>query len=129
MYYPSTLETGEMVQIHDAKWNSCGDMLVTADSQGHLGILGFGENSRYKKLPYELFFETDYHPLVTDGDGYVIDEHTGLAPHLTNPGLYTNRDNEPHTDFVYQEKFVFSKKFGICLLVASIRFTVTPAYR
>ena len=56
----------------------------------------------YSELPYELFFETDYHPLVTDGDGYVIDEHTGLAPHLTNSGLYTNRDNEPHDNFIYQ---------------------------
>ena len=25
-----------------------------------------------------------------------------MAPHLTNPGLYTNRDNEPHENFVYQ---------------------------
>ena len=102
VYYPSTVETGEPVQIHDAKWNHAGDLLVTADSQGHLGIVGFGQNDTYRKLPYELFFETDYHPLVTDADGYVIDEHTGLAPHLTQPGLYTNRDNEPHDNFIYQ---------------------------
>ena len=102
-FFPSTVETGEPVQIHDAKWSKKGMELAIADSQGHLGIMGFGKNDKYCHLPEELFFETDYHPLVTDADGYVIDEHTGMAPHLTNPGLYTNQHNEPHVGFKYQD--------------------------
>ena len=77
LYFPTTVESGEPVQIHDAKWSKNGMQLVTCDSQGHMSIIGFGTNEVYMKLPGELFFETDYHPLVTDGQGYVIDEHTG----------------------------------------------------
>jgi hypothetical protein len=66
-----------------------------------MSLLGFGSaNSRIKNRPAELFFETDYHPLIRDRDGFVLDEQTGIAPHLINPGLYTNSNNEPHLDLI-----------------------------
>lgn len=96
VYFPTTVESGESMSLHDISWSPDGTKIVAADSQGHMSIIGFGYDLKLAALPNELFFETDYHPIVRDREGFVVDEQTGLAPHLQHPGMYTNSQNEPH---------------------------------
>ncbi|CBY23562.1 unnamed protein product [Oikopleura dioica] len=104
VYFPSTIESGEQMSIHDIRWSSDGTKIISADSQGHMSISGFGKDVKLSQLPDELFFETDYHPLIRDREGFVVDEQTGLTPHLQNPGMFTNSQNEPYLGRVNDDR-------------------------
>jgi len=69
-----------------------------------MSISGFGKDVKLSQLPDELFFETDYHPLIRDREGFVVDEQTGLTPHLQNPGMFTNSQNEPYLGRVNDDR-------------------------
>ena len=63
--------------IFDAKW--CPDHLNIAASDSHGHVLFFGTNSVQAKgasCPEEMFFHTDYRPLLRDAAHYVLDEQT-----------------------------------------------------
>ncbi|CBY14730.1 unnamed protein product [Oikopleura dioica] len=92
------------MSIHDIRWSSDGTKIISADSQGHMSISGFGKDVKLSQLPDELFFETDYHPLIRDREGFVVDEQTGLTPHLQNPGMFTNSQNEPYLGRVNDDR-------------------------
>lgn len=62
--------------IFDAKWASC-ERVAATDSHGHLLLLGLGAgHPRYRDLPTELFFHTDYRPVARDALGGALDEQT-----------------------------------------------------
>lgn len=83
--------------IYDAKWSSDGTMFSACDSLGHILTYGFGNGSdRMKMLPRELFFHTDYRPLVIDPDAGVLDEQTQVAPHLMPPPFLVDKDGNPY---------------------------------
>ena len=48
------------------------------------------------QVPQELFFHTDYRPLVRDTNQFVLDEQTQLAPHLMPPPFLVNMDGNPY---------------------------------
>ena len=111
VYFPSTVETNEPISLHDVRWSPDGMQISACDSQGHVSFLGFGGNSKFLKIPDEMFFETDYHPVVRDREGFVIDDQTGIAPHLMNPGLYTNSNNEPHLGMINNFSHTFQVNY------------------
>lgn len=83
--------------IFDAKWSPDGTMIAATDSHGHILMFGFGSgHDRLKKLPKELFFHTDYRPLIRDSNMYVLDEQTQLAPHLMPPPFLVDVDGNPY---------------------------------
>lgn len=47
-------------------------------------------------MPLELFFHTDYRPLVRDGNHVVLDEQTQIPPHLMPPPFLVDVDGNPH---------------------------------
>lgn len=49
------------------------------------------------QLPKELFFHTDYRPLIRDANHYVLDEQTQMAPHLMPPPFLVDIDGNPYT--------------------------------
>ncbi|XP_015116795.1 bromodomain and WD repeat-containing protein 3 [Diachasma alloeum] len=83
--------------VFDAKWSPDGTMLAATDSHGHLLMYGFGNVSdKLKKIPKELFFHTDYRPLIRDNNNYVLDEQTQTAPHLMPPPFLVDVDGNPY---------------------------------
>ncbi|XP_051877105.1 bromodomain and WD repeat-containing protein 3 isoform X3 [Pristis pectinata] len=73
-----------------------GQHFACTDSHGHLLIFGFGCSKPYEKIPDQMFFHTDYRPLIRDSNNYVLDEQTQQAPHLMPPPFLVDVDGNPH---------------------------------
>ncbi|XP_060761728.1 bromodomain and WD repeat-containing protein 3 isoform X2 [Neoarius graeffei] len=82
--------------VFDCKFTPDGHRFACTDSHGHLVIFGFGSSKPYEKLPDQLFFHTDYRPLIRDSNGFVLDEQTQQAPHLMPPPFLVDVDGNPH---------------------------------
>ncbi|KAJ6662401.1 hypothetical protein lerEdw1_011814 [Lerista edwardsae] len=82
--------------VFDCKFSSDGQHFTCTDSHGHLLIFGFGCNRPYEKIPDQMFFHTDYRPLIRDSNNYVLDEQTQQAPHLMPPPFLVDVDGNPH---------------------------------
>nr|XP_042900539.1 bromodomain and WD repeat-containing protein 3 [Parasteatoda tepidariorum] len=82
--------------VFDCKFSPDGLMFASTDSHGHLSIFGFGSADRYKKVPEEQFFHTDYRPLIRDIHHHVLDEQTQTAPHLLPPPFLVDIDGNPY---------------------------------
>lgn len=60
-------------------------------------MYGFGSGvDKLKIVPKELFFHTDYRPLIRDANNYVLDEQTQTAPHLMPPPFLVDVDGNPY---------------------------------
>uniref|UniRef100_H3D2N3 Bromodomain and WD repeat domain containing 3 n=1 Tax=Tetraodon nigroviridis TaxID=99883 RepID=H3D2N3_TETNG len=81
--------------IFDCKFSIDGQHFACTDSHGHLLIFGFGCSKPFEKIPDQMFFHTDYRPLIRDSNNYVLDEQTQQAPHLMPPPFLVDVDN-PH---------------------------------
>ncbi|KAL7730861.1 hypothetical protein ACLKA6_003617 [Drosophila palustris] len=83
--------------VFDAKWSPDGTMIAATDSHGHILIFGLGIGTeKYKLLPTELFFHTDFRPLLRDAQHHVVDEQTQIMPHLMPPPFLVDADGNPH---------------------------------
>ncbi|KAJ8941140.1 hypothetical protein NQ318_004259 [Aromia moschata] len=93
----NTIEGQGYGAIFDVKWSPDGCVVAASDSHGHILTFGFGNGSPYfEQLPRELFFHTDYRPLVRDSNHYVLDEQTQLPPHLMPPPFLVDIDGNPY---------------------------------
>ncbi|CAD7093518.1 unnamed protein product [Hermetia illucens] len=83
--------------VFDAKWSPDGTMIAATDSHGHILMFGLGAgHERFKTLPKELFFHTDYRPLLRDANHLVMDEQTQMMPHLMPPPFLVDVDGNPY---------------------------------
>ncbi|RNA15427.1 PH-interacting, partial [Brachionus plicatilis] len=82
--------------LFDTKWSCTSDMFASTDSHGNLTIFSFGVADHYKKVPDQLFFHTDYRPLMRDLNGFVLDEQTQAPPHLMPPPFLVDADGNPY---------------------------------
>ncbi|NXY85795.1 BRWD1 protein, partial [Alcedo cyanopectus] len=82
--------------VFDCKFSPDGQHIACTDSYGHLLILGFGSSTAYEKIPDQMFFHTDYRPLIRDSNDYVLDEQTQQAPHLMSPPFLVDEDGNPY---------------------------------
>ncbi|XP_062406416.1 PH-interacting protein isoform X3 [Sardina pilchardus] len=82
--------------VFDCKCSPDGQHFACTDSHGHLLIFGFGSSSKYDKIADQMFFHTDYRPLIRDAHNYVLDEQTQQAPHLMPPPFLVDVDGNPH---------------------------------
>ncbi|XP_031520742.1 bromodomain and WD repeat-containing protein 1 isoform X1 [Papio anubis] len=82
--------------VFDCKFSQDGEHFACTDSHGHLLIFGFGCSKPYEKIPDQMFFHTDYRPLIRDSNNYVLDEQTQQAPHLMPPPFLVDVDGNPH---------------------------------
>ena len=85
--------------IYDAKW--CPDHLNIAASDSHGHVLFFSTNcpeaqGQAYRSPEEMFFHTDYRPLLRDSAHYVLDEQTQCAPHLLPPPFLVDMEGNPY---------------------------------
>jgi len=86
--------------VYDAKW--CPDNLFIAASDSHGHVLFFSTNTPesqglcYNKCPEEMFFHTDYRPLLRDSAHHVVDEQTQCAPHLLPPPFLVDVEGNPY---------------------------------
>ena len=71
-------------------------MFASTDSHGHLALFGMGNSNAYQKLPDQVFFHTDYRPVIRDANHYAIDEQTQCAPHLMPPPFLVDIDGNPY---------------------------------
>lgn len=49
-----------------------------------------------EQIPEEVFFHTDYRPLMRDANNYVLDEQTQQPPHLMPPPFLVDIDGNPY---------------------------------
>uniref|UniRef100_A0A8C1ACZ5 Bromodomain and WD repeat domain containing 1 n=1 Tax=Cyprinus carpio carpio TaxID=630221 RepID=A0A8C1ACZ5_CYPCA len=96
MHYFNMIEGQGHGAVFDCKFTSDGHRFAMTDSHGHLVIFGFGSSKPYEKLPDQVFFHTDYRPLIRDSNGFVLDEQTQQAPHLMPPPFLVDVDGNPH---------------------------------
>ncbi|KAM9316037.1 PH-interacting protein [Gastrophryne carolinensis] len=82
--------------VFDCKCSPDGQHFACTDSHGHLLIFGFGSSSKYDKIADQMFFHSDYRPLIRDANNYVLDEQTQQAPHLMPPPFLVDVDGNPH---------------------------------
>ncbi|XP_052866159.1 bromodomain and WD repeat-containing protein 3 [Anopheles cruzii] len=83
--------------IYDAKWSPDGMMIAATDQDGHILMFGYGSgHEKLKRLPQELFFHTDYRPLIRDSALHVMDEQTQTMPHLMPPPFLVDIDGNPY---------------------------------
>ena len=82
--------------VFDAKWSKDGTTICASDSHGHVMFLGHGSSDKYNKCPTELFFHTDYRPLLRDSFHNVVDEQTQLPPHLLPPPFLVDSEGDPY---------------------------------
>lgn len=52
--------------------------------------------SNLLQIADQMFFHTDYRPLIRDANNYVLDEQTQQAPHLMPPPFLVDVDGNPH---------------------------------
>uniref|UniRef100_A0A4W5LVQ0 Bromodomain and WD repeat domain containing 3 n=1 Tax=Hucho hucho TaxID=62062 RepID=A0A4W5LVQ0_9TELE len=82
--------------VFDCKFSADGQHFACTDSNGHLLIFGFGCSIPYEKIPDQMFFHTDFRPLIRDANNFVLDEQTQQAPHLMPPPFLVDVDGNPH---------------------------------
>ncbi|XP_066495961.1 bromodomain and WD repeat-containing protein 3 isoform X2 [Tiliqua scincoides] len=82
--------------VFDCKFSPDGQHFACTDSHGHLLLFGFGCSKYFEKIPDQMFFHTDYRPLIRDANNYVLDEQTQQAPHLMPPPFLVDVDGNPH---------------------------------
>lgn len=49
------------------------------------------------QIPDQMFFHTDFRPLIRDSNNFVLDEQTQQAPHLMPPPFLVDVDGNPHS--------------------------------
>ncbi|XP_066555723.1 bromodomain and WD repeat-containing protein 3 isoform X2 [Amia ocellicauda] len=96
LHYFNMIEGQGHGAVFDCKFSPEGQRFACTDSHGHLVIFGFGSSKPYEKLPDQVFFHTDYRPLIRDANNYVLDEQTQQAPHLMPPPFLVDVDGNPH---------------------------------
>ncbi|XP_063869262.1 PH-interacting protein-like isoform X2 [Scylla paramamosain] len=94
--FKNTIEGQGHGALFDAKWSPDGFSIAATDSHGHLILLSITNSERFKQIPKELFFHTDYRPLMRDANSHVLDEQTQMAPHLMPPPFLVNMDGDPY---------------------------------
>uniref|UniRef100_A0A8C9TS44 Bromodomain and WD repeat domain containing 3 n=1 Tax=Scleropages formosus TaxID=113540 RepID=A0A8C9TS44_SCLFO len=82
--------------VFDCKFSPDGQNFACTDSHGHLLIFGYGCRRAYEKIPDQMFFHTDFRPLIHDSNNYVLDEQTQQAPHLMPPPFLVDVDGNPY---------------------------------
>ncbi|MFT7802669.1 bromodomain and WD repeat-containing protein 3 isoform X4, partial [Arapaima gigas] len=82
--------------VFDCKFSPDGQNFACTDSHGHLLIFGYGCSRPYEKVPDQMFFHTDFRPLIRDSNNYVLDEQTQQAPHLMPPPFLVDVDGNPY---------------------------------
>lgn len=97
MQYQNIIEMQGYGGVFDAKWSPDGTRFAASDSHGHILVFGLGSgNAKLKTLPKELFFHTDYRPLVRDDNNMILDEQTQTAPHMMPPPFLVDVDGAPY---------------------------------
>ncbi|XP_045122866.1 bromodomain and WD repeat-containing protein 3-like isoform X2 [Portunus trituberculatus] len=94
--FKNTIEGQGHGALFDAKWSPDGFSIAATDSHGHLILFSITNSERFKQIPKELFFHTDYRPLMRDANSHVLDEQTQMAPHLMPPPFLVNMDGDPY---------------------------------
>lgn len=73
------------------------------------------------QLPDQVFFHTDYRPLIRDANGFVLDEQTQQAPHLMPPPFLVDVDGNPHPPrFLSLSQYLLSKPHSLAEALAAV---------
>lgn len=73
-------EADHEVAFYDGEYSPNGSIFISIDNSGTFWVFGYGDGQNYT-APAEQFFLNDYHPLVADASGFVVDEATNTPPH------------------------------------------------
>ncbi|EYC02604.1 hypothetical protein Y032_0099g3203 [Ancylostoma ceylanicum] len=95
--FTNTVEHRGHSALFDLDISRDGCTVAAVDSLGHITVYGVASKPT-RPVPKQQFFNTDYSPLLMDDTGWVLDEATGVAPHLLPPPLLTDQDLVPLAD-------------------------------
>ncbi|KAL4232669.1 Bromodomain and WD repeat-containing protein 3 [Mactra antiquata] len=82
--------------VFDCKFSPDSTSIAATDSHGQMMIFGYNSDPKPSQIPDQLFFHTDYRPLVRDSNLYCLDEQTQQAPHLMPPPFLVDIDGNPY---------------------------------
>ncbi|EGW08100.1 Bromodomain and WD repeat-containing protein 3, partial [Cricetulus griseus] len=75
-------------------------IILSAGHDGNIFIWDLDRGTKirnyFNMIPDQMFFHTDYRPLIRDANNYVLDEQTQQAPHLMPPPFLVDVDGNPH---------------------------------
>ena len=94
--FKNIIDSSGHASVYDAKWSPDGTTICATDSHGHLLFFGHGSSEKYDRNPPELFFHTDFRPLLRDSFHNVVDEQTQMLPHLMPPPLLIDSEGAPY---------------------------------
>lgn len=100
-------ETGH-AGVFDAKWAPDGLSIAASDSHGQIIFIGHGSSENFDRFPVELFFHTDYRPLLRDSFHHVVDEQTQVPPHLLPPPFLVDSEGNPY-EATFRNSFLAEK--------------------
>jgi len=86
--------------VYDAKWAPDSLNIAASDSHGHVLFFGMTSKQSYEACPIEMFFHTDYRPLLRDANHHVVDEQTQAAPHLLPPPFLVDIEGNPYPTYI-----------------------------
>uniref|UniRef100_A0A4W6D1F9 Bromodomain and WD repeat domain containing 1 n=1 Tax=Lates calcarifer TaxID=8187 RepID=A0A4W6D1F9_LATCA len=72
------------------------DLLRGTNTQHYFNMIEGQGHGAVINCKYQVFFHTDYRPLIRDANGFVLDEQTQQAPHLMPPPFLVDVDGNPH---------------------------------
>ncbi|CAJ0573790.1 unnamed protein product, partial [Mesorhabditis spiculigera] len=97
--WENAIENGVSPPLFDLALSDDGTHLAVVDGEGQLSLYGMGQNRTLFKRPRMQFFTSDYAVLAADDDGNVVDDDTGLPPHLLPPPQLSDG-----SDNIYEER-------------------------
>ncbi|KAJ7419398.1 hypothetical protein WISP_54044 [Willisornis vidua] len=75
-------------------------IVLSAGHDGNIFVWDIDKGTKirnyFNMIPDQMFFHTDYRPLIRDANNYVLDEQTQQAPHLMPPPFLVDVDGNPH---------------------------------
>merc|ERR1719319_9885 len=86
--------------VYDAKWAPDSLNIAASDSHGHVLFFGMTSKQPYEACPLEMFFHTDYRPLLRDANHHVVDEQAQAAPHLLPPPFLVDIEGNPYPTYI-----------------------------
>ncbi|CAH0389929.1 unnamed protein product [Bemisia tabaci] len=95
-HFQNAIEGQGFGAIFDAKWSPNGTMMAATDSHGQILMYALSVSDSERQVPRELFFHTDYRPLIRDAQHNVLDEQTNIAPHLMAPPFLVDIEGNPY---------------------------------
>lgn len=75
----------DAIELVDGHWSKDGSGLIVSDVAGQWHVYGMGPTDLMQRSRYDQFLTSEWHGLMRDTAGNVLDIETQQAPHIRSP--------------------------------------------